>query len=96
MEELTKEEIMTYTEDLLIIPDKDLMLTTYDNPYNPKVDYDKWRNWDIDNDYCTEALIDRLADIPPEIEDPSAIHEIMLNTMISIAKDDPLEMYKLV
>jgi len=96
MEELNKDEIMAETSDLVIIPDSDLMLTTFDNPYNPKVDYDKWRNWDIDNDYCTEALIDRLSNIPDDVEDPVAIHKTMVDTMLSIAADDPLQMYRLI
>jgi len=31
----------------------DVMLTTLDNPYNPFDDYDKWWQWDKDNDYNT-------------------------------------------
>ena len=96
MEELSKEQILAETADLVIIPDNELMLTTYDNPYNPKIDYDKWRNWDIENDYCTEALMDRLTNIPNDVEDPVTIHDIMLKTMLSIAEDDPLQMYRLV
>lgn len=38
----------------------DLMLTTVDNPFNPKTDYDKWQQWDEDNGYYTESYIARL------------------------------------
>ena len=38
----------------------DVMLTTFDNPYNPFDDYDKWWQWDKDNDYNTPELLARV------------------------------------
>lgn len=37
------------------------MLTSIDNPYNPKEDFGKWYIWDITNGYNTSEYIARLA-----------------------------------
>ena len=36
-----------------------VMLTTYDNPYNPFTQWDDWYKWDTDNHYYTPELLDR-------------------------------------
>ena len=35
----------------------DVMLTTYDNPYNPFTQWDEWYKYDTDNDYNTPELL---------------------------------------
>ena len=82
--------------ELIDIPDDELMLSTIDNPYSPKKDYNKWRKWDIDNGYNTEALLDRIADIPEDVDDPSTISARITTAMMFIVTNDVLERYKLV
>ena len=36
-----------------------VMLTTYDNPYNPFTQWDDWYKWDTDNHYYTPELLAR-------------------------------------
>ena len=83
-------------EELIIVPDAEMMLTTLDNPYNPKTDYDKWRNWDISNDYNTEAYLDRVANIPPDMDDDEIVSGLILDAMLSIVEHDMTGMYKIV
>lgn len=40
---------------------KDDMITTIDNPYDPKEDFSKWYQWDIENGYNTSEYVARLA-----------------------------------
>lgn len=82
--------------ELIDIPDDEVMLTTMDNPFNPKEDYNKWRNWDIDNGYYTEELIDRIADIPADVEDPATINRMTLDAILSIVQDEVFGPYKLI
>lgn len=82
--------------DLILIPDAELMLTTMDNPYNPKKDYDKWRNWDIDHGYNTEQLLDRIANIPFDMEDDLVISNMTVDAMLEIVSDEDLGPYKLI
>ena len=36
------------------------MLTTIDNPFNPKENYKAWNLWDIDNGYNTASYLARI------------------------------------
>ena len=83
-------------QELIDIPFEDMMLTTMDNPFNPKENYEQWRFWDIQNDYCTEALLARLVEIPENMEDPVAVGNRITEAMLSIAENDALGMYKIV
>lgn len=83
-------------EDLIEIPDNEVVLTTMDNPFNPKVDYYKWRNWDISNGYNTEELLAKVANIPDEVDDEVTITKLTLEAMLSILEDDFMNIYKLV
>lgn len=99
IEESNKEQIKDYSEDytdLIDIPPDEVMLTTMDNPFNPKLNYEQWRQWDIQNDYFTEALVARIADIPDEMEDPVSVGNKILDAMISIAENDAQGIYKLI
>lgn len=81
---------------LIVIPDEEVMLTTLDNPFNPKEQYTAWRLWDIEHGYRTEELIDRLsADFPVNTVDSYSLTKLRLDMLLSIAEDDPLQNYKL-
>lgn len=82
--------------DLIIIPDAEMMLTTLDNPFNPKTDYDKWRNWDISNGYNTEEYLDRVSNIPPDLDDDNEVSSLILDAMMSIVEHDMTGMYKII
>lgn len=49
------------------------MLTTEDNPYDPRLDFRAWYAWDVEQGYNTCSYLDRVAllprDLPSEIED---------------------------
>lgn len=65
---------------------EDDVLTTIDNPYDPKEEFSQWYHWDIENGYNTSEYIARLADYDDD-DDSSmlrfkyelAILEILLN-----------------
>lgn len=76
----------------------DLMLTTVDNPFNPKTDYDKWQQWDEDNGYYTESYIARLiADEEGfDIDDDVKMKELVDKVITDILNNDIINQYKLV
>lgn len=61
-----------------------VMLTTTDNPYDPRTDYPAWYVWDFDRGYHTPAYLARVLaepdDFPQEYNDrlvEQAIDEII-------------------
>lgn len=75
--------------------DPDCYLTTIDNPFNPKEDYDAWNEWDQDNGYFTERYINSIADFDVEegsLESDSKRQKAILE----ILKNDPLGIYLLI
>ena len=85
------------TKELIeVTNEEELMLTTIDNPFNPKKDYEKWKQYDMENEYYTEDYIARIANIPVDIDlnnEPiindltnKAIHEILENDVLGIYK----------
>ena len=77
---------------------RDKMLTTMDNPHNPKTDYDKWKQFDMDNNYNTEEYIARIADVPSEVElnNEPIIEKLRTKAIYEILEHDLLGIYKLV
>lgn len=72
------------------------MLTTIDNPYNPRDDYDKWLQWDQDNGYYTSELLasfmpDNVTDISDS--DFKNVYDSIVNELM---ETDVLNVYKLV
>lgn len=49
------------------------MLTTVDNPYDPRLDFPAWFSWDVAHGYNTSALLARVLvesdDVPGPIQD---------------------------
>lgn len=90
---------MTSIKDPLIETlQDDLVLTTKDNPYSPKTQYDKWKNWDEDAGYHTESYLARVANIPLDVSDDDdvAISLFTNKAIQSILENDPLGIYILV
>jgi hypothetical protein len=63
---------------------KEYMLTTVDNPYNPFTDFNAWLAFDIRMGYNSSAFLARIAMLPEDLPEPyqslaiqSAIDEIV-------------------
>lgn len=80
------------------IKEQELMLTTIDNPYNPKKDYDKWRIWDTENGYHTEAYMARLAQMSKDFDlnDEFKMAKLTNEVINDILENDTLGIYMLV
>lgn len=63
-----------------------VMVTTEDNPYDPRVDFSAWYAWDVDKGYNTCAYLARVMretdDFPQEYND--RIVERVIDEMIAI------------
>src|SRR5690348_16656515 len=78
--------------------DADLVLTTIDNPYNPKTDYMKWKQWDEENGYYTESFIARLLMMEEDfdMDDELGVVALTNKVIMDILVNDPLNVYALV
>lgn len=76
----------------------DLVLTTKDNPFNPKTEYLNWKTWDESHGYYTEAYVARVANIPldVDIEDDIIIDQYIIKAHQDILDNDFKEIYLLV
>lgn len=76
----------------------DLVLTTIDNPFNPKTEYAKWQTWDNDNGYYTEEFIARLISDEEgfDIDDEVKMIELTNKVINDILEHDMTKMYILV
>lgn len=45
------------------------MLTTIDNPYDPRTQYDDWNAWDAHAGYYTLALLGRIVNTSDDLSD---------------------------
>lgn len=79
-------------------PDEELVLTTFDNPYNPKTDYAKWQTWDNDNGYNTEEFIARLISMEEsfDINDEVSLTLLTNKVIQEILDNDVINSYVLV
>ena len=73
--------------------DTEVMLTTFDNPYDPFDDFDQWWLFDIEKGYNTCSRLARIArssddfsTIEDKIETERAIDEIIDNDFLNIYK----------
>lgn len=64
---------------------KDVMLTTIDNPFNPFTNYDEWLTYDLQMNYNTNSLLDRVANVSDELSDED-YDEIVYEAMKEICK----------
>jgi len=63
-----------------------VMITTTDNPYDPRTDFPSWYAWDVQQGYNTCAYLARVMretdDFPPEYND--RLVEAVIDEIISI------------
>lgn len=80
------------------VNEDELMLSTIDNPYNPKTDYDMWKRWDKDNGYNTEEYIARLVKMEEDfdIDDDFMLNILTTKVVNDILENDDLNLYRLV
>lgn len=68
------------------------MLTTFDNPFNPFTDYEKWWNYDFQKGYKTPELLARVAVTSDELSE--ADEALAIEQAIQDILDwDPLGVY---
>lgn len=84
--------------DAVTTLDDNQVLTTKDNPFNPKTDYDKWKTWDEDNKYYTESYVARLLEMEGNFD---VDNDLLINNLIDkvyheIIENDVLGIYILV
>lgn len=72
-------------QDIDPFDDEDV-LTTLDNPYDPKEDFSKWYAWDTQNGYNTSEYLARLADYDVESDDEITMklkyHRAMMEALL--------------
>lgn len=78
--------------------DDNMVLTTIDNPYNPKTDYDKWKEWDEDNGYNTESYVARLIAMEGDfdVDDDLTLNNLIDKVYHEILEHDVLGVYILI
>lgn len=86
-------DTFVYDNDNLLITNDD-MLTTLDNEYNPKQDFDKWLAMDEELGYNTSEYISRLADFDYDDDDMTTSIKYQ-NAVLEILHNNP-DTYRLV
>ena len=97
----TTETIDTNTSTdtpIIDVTGDNLVLTTIDNPYNPKTDYDNWKSFDTDNEHNTEEFVARLIVMEDgfDIDDDMKMNELINKVINDILEHDVTQMYILV
>lgn len=73
--------------------EKDYMLTTVDNPYNPFTQWDLWYNFDTQTGYDSCSYLDRVSTTSEGFTEAETDRE--LNRAIDwIVKNDPFNRYR--
>lgn len=68
------------------------MLTTKDNPFDPRFDFDSWYNYDVDKGYNSCALLDRVTPISDQLSEQEN-DRLIENGIDQIIIYDPLNIY---
>lgn len=55
---------------------KRVAVTTFDNPYDPIKDFDRWYSFDQEHNYLTCELLDRLAIVTDAVSEDQNMFEI--------------------
>lgn len=69
------------------------MLTTVDNPFNPRTKFDEWNAWDTQAGYHTLALLGRIVNTSDDLSEPD--QELAIDLAIDeIVKENVSGMHK--
>lgn len=84
--------------DVVDSDEESLMLTTIDNPFSPKTEYERWKRFDNDNHYNTEEYIARLIIMEEvyDVEDEFALNMATTKVIQDILLNDDEGFYRLV
>lgn len=95
---MAEEVKVNVPEDVDTVNEQDLMLTTFDNPFNPKIEYPQWQTWDVDNGYHTEQYIARLIAMEEDFDmDDDVTLSVLTDKVIQeIIEQDTSNVYVLV
>ena len=75
------------------MPEKEYMLTTIDNPYNPFTHFEEWNAFDIQQGYNTCAYLGRIVESSSEMSDADSI-KATNRAIEKIVKMNVLGIYK--
>lgn len=64
-----------------------VMVTTEDNPFDPRLDFPAWYAWDVDNGYNTCAYLSRVTSLPEDF--PESYHDRLIEQAI----DEMIELH---
>ena len=70
-----------------------IALTTFDNPYNPFTEFDKWHEFDMSHGYCSNSYLDRIANTSDSLTDEQNEEEIE-RAIDEILKFDSVGIYR--
>ena len=72
--------------------EREISITTIDNPFNPFEDFTSWFLFDVEKGYNTCSKLARLANLTEDMTDKEEIEEIerVIDRLIEI---DPLDIY---
>ena len=68
-------------------------LTTFDNPYSPYEEFEKWYQYDIEHGYNSSGLLMRIAETSSQFTDNENAYEIE-KAIDKIVAADPINIYK--
>ena len=71
------------------------MLTTVDNPFDPRTDYNQWNQWDIDNGYNTASYLARILQNYEKVDEEYSKSSIQ-EAMQEIIDMDMINKYKII
>lgn len=71
----------------------EVMLTTFDNPYDPFDEFDSWYMFDVDKGYKTCSYLARVARTSDQLSDAENTNE-MERAIDEIIKNDFMNIYK--
>ena len=69
-----------------------VMLSTFDNPYNPFLDFDNWLSYDLDHNHNCCGLLSRNANTSDALSDVENAR-IIERAIKQIIANDPLNIY---
>lgn len=72
--------------------EKEYMLTTIDNPFNPFTESDKWSEFDSEHGYYTSNYLARVLKTPFGLSDEDEISDVN-EAIDSIIENDPFGIY---